>query len=62
MQSIIRLKSGSLRWKMLEVLMCILSGAGIIVVVQYLGKGIRQKKYGKSKKAVNDELIELLKE
>ncbi|MBP3886764.1 MAG: hypothetical protein J6F30_03790 [Cellulosilyticum sp.] len=47
---------------MLEVLMCILSGAGMIVVVQYLGKGIRQKKYGKSKKAVNDELIELLKE
>lgn len=42
--------------------MCILGGVGMIVVVQYLEMGIRQKKHGKAKKAVSDKLIELLKE
>ena len=42
--------------------MCILGGVGMIVVVQYLGMGIRQKEHGKPKKAVSDELIEILKE
>lgn len=47
---------------MSEILMCVLVGVGSIAVIQYLGIGIYQKKHGKSKKAVSDELIELLKE
>lgn len=62
MQSIISVNLGSLRWKMLKVMMCILGGVGSLLVIQYLGTGIHQKKHGKPKQVINDELIELLKE
>ena len=47
---------------MFNILMIIVGGLGSLLVLQYFFMGIRYKKYGKQKKAISDELIELLKE
>ena len=47
---------------MSKAFMLIVGGIGVIGVVQYLLIGLRCKKQGRSKKEINDEWIEALKE
>ena len=47
---------------MSKILMLVIGGAASLIVLQYFLMALRLKKYSKGKKAINEELLKLLKE